>query len=194
MSEFNSAPLLRISIPALERLRQLYAFGYTNSEMAEIINQEFGDIQYDTFTASRVKDTILNNKELFRSAQMELGLKCREDIQNQIAAMFAVVGKKEIFMVQVFADKLQAALESLQNLDLDEIDPETGNYTNTARIFVLLEMAEKFQAKIAKIVGTDTLRSIEEYRAKMAIKSEADSKVNQLIPEFGRNVTPTKFV
>lgn len=185
----------RVSVPAMERMKQLYAFGYSNSEMSEILNQEFSDIEFDTFSPNRIKDTISVNIEEFNRDKMKLTLKCQEDIQLQIQAMFSVVGTKEILMVEVYAEKLQNALTSLRDLDLDEIDEDTGNYKNTARIFVLIEMAEKLQSKIAKIVGTDALRDIEIYKAKMAIKSEADNKQGGLIPAFGREVNSgTRFL
>jgi hypothetical protein len=91
-------------------------------------------------------------------------------------------------MVSVYVNKLRQALNQLADLDLDERDDE-GNYKNTSRIFVLIEMAEKFQGKIAKIVGTDALREIEVFKQKAEAKAKADADKGGLLPSPAKGRT-----
>ena len=189
--------LTRVCVPSRERLKQLYAYGYSNTEMAEIMNQEFSDIEFDTYNAKRIKEVIQFNLEEFVEFRSQMQGKCVEQIQKQVKLMFEATKDVELVMVRVYVKKLQDAMESLDNLDLDEIDDETGAYKNTSRIFVLIEMAEKLQSKIAKIVGTDALREIEIYKAKVALKAESDNRVGHLMPAFGREVEAnqaTRFI
>jgi len=180
-------------------MKQLYAYGYSNTEIAEIMNQEFGDIEFDSYTPKRIKETIQTHLEVFIQFKAVLTGQCIEQVQTQVKMMFEATKDVELVMVRVYVKKLQDAMEALDQLDLDEVDPETGAFKNTSRIFVLIELAEKLQSKIAKIVGTDALREIEIYKAKAAIKAEADSKIGNLIPTFGRDVSEgsggiTKFL
>jgi len=170
-------------------MKQLYSYGYNNTEIAEILNQEFSDIEYDSYTTKRIKETIQGNLEDFIEFKARLTGQCIEQVQTQVKLMFEATKDVELVMVRVYVKQLQDAMESLDALDLDEIDPETGAYLNTSRIFVLIEMAEKLQSKIAKIVGTDALREIEIYKARAAIKADADSKLGGLVPTYGRDVT-----
>jgi len=179
----------RVCVPSFERMKQLYSYGYTNTEIAEIMNQEFSDIEFSSYTTKRIKDVVQANLEEFIEFKIRLTGQCIDQIQNQVKLMFEATKDVELVMVRVYVKKLQDAMESLDSLDLDEIDPETGSYRNTSRIFVLIEMAEKLQSKIAKIVGTDALREIEIYKARAAIKADADSKLGNLVPTFGREVT-----
>jgi|SRR6478735_2612480 len=179
----------RVCVPSFERMKQLYSYGYTNTEIAEIMNQEFSDIEFSSYTTKRIKDIVQANLEEFIEFKIRLTGQCIDQIQNQVKLMFEATKDVELVMVRVYVKKLQDAMESLDSLDLDEIDPETGSYRNTSRIFVLIEMAEKLQSKIAKIVGTDALREIEIYKARAAIKADADSKLGNLVPTFGREVT-----
>jgi len=178
-------------------MKQLYSYGYTNTEIAEILNQEFSDIEFDSYTPKRIKETIQYNLEEFIEFKTKLTGKCIEQVQTQVSMMFEATKDVELTMVRVYVKKLQDCMESLDALDLDEMTDD-GSYKNTARIFVLIEMAEKLQGKIAKIVGTDALREIEIYKAKAAIKAEADNKLGGLMPTFGRDVTggepATKFL
>jgi hypothetical protein len=177
-------------------MKQLYAYGYSNTEISEILNQEFSDIEFDSYTPKRIKETIQYNLEEFVSYKQVLTGQCRDQIQNQVKLMFEATKDVELVMVRVYVKKLQDAMESLDALDLDELNEE-GGYKNTARIFVLIEMAEKLQSKIAKIVGTDALREIEIYKAKVSLKQEADNKLGGLVPAFGREVeggAVTKFL
>src|SRR6478752_9948082 len=178
----------RVCVPSFERMKQLYSYGYTNTEIAEILNQEFSDIEFDSYTPKRIKETIQYNLEEFIEFKTKLTGKCIEQVQTQVSMMFEATKDVELTMVRVYVKKLQDCMESLDALDLDEMTDD-GSYKNTARIFVLIEMAEKLQGKIAKIVGTDALREIEIYKAKAAIKAEADNKLGGLMPTFGRDVT-----
>ena len=184
----NQGTNLRVSVPAYERMKQLYAYGHTNAQIAEILQQEFSDIDYNPLTVGAVKKLINMNQREMDSARMELGMRCREEIQKQTALLFCATQDVELTMVQVYVFKLQSVLDEMRNLDLTEVD-ENGNYKNTARMFVLLEFAEKLQSKIAKVCGTDALREIEAYRQKAQAKAEADQKGSQLLPARGRDVT-----
>jgi len=194
---YDMNTLTRVCVPSRERLKQLYAYGYSNAEMAEIMNQEFSDIEFDTYNAKRIKEVIQFNMEEFIEFRAKLQGQCIDQIQKQVKLMFEATKDVELVMVRVYVKKLQDAMESLDALELDEIDLDTGAYKNTARIFVLIEMAEKLQSKIAKIVGTDALREIEIYKAKVALKSEAENKLGHLMPTFGREVEAqqaTRFI
>lgn len=173
---------VRISVPAYERMKQLYAYGYTNAQIAEMLHQEFQDIDYNPFTGTTVKILIQQNIKEMERSRMELGLRCREEIQKQTALLFQATQDVELTMVQVYVHQLRKVLDEMRDLDLSEIDPETGNYKNTSRMFVLLEFAEKFQSKIAKVCGTDALREIEAFRSKAQAKAETESKGSGLLP------------
>ena len=175
----NAAPF---SIPAFERIMQLYAFGHTMDQIAEIINQEFSDIDYNNYTPSLINSIINENSEECEKFKMNVGIKCRNEVQDQVARLFSIVKDEEESMVEVFAGKMQQALQSLRELDLNELD-EDGNYKNTSRIFVLTEMVIKLQSSVSKIVGTDALREIEVFRAKARAKQEEEnSRSNGLLP------------
>jgi len=189
---YDMNALTRVCVPSRERLKQLYAYGYSNAEMAEIMNQEFSDIEFDTYNAKRIKEVIQFNMEEFIEFRAQMQGKCVDQIQKQVKLMFEATKDVELVMVRVYVKKLQDAMESLDALALDEIDEETGAYKNTSRIFVLIEMAEKLQSKIAKIVGTDALREIEIFKAKTALKAEAENKLGHLMPTFGREVEATQ--
>ncbi len=179
---------VRVSVPAYERMKQLYAYGYTNAQISEMLQQEFSDIDYNPITATSVKKIIqLNIQEMERS-RMELGLRCREEIQKQTALLFQATQDVELTMVQVYVHKLRQALDEMKDLDLGELD-DNGNFKNTSRMFVLLEFCEKFQSKIAKVCGTDALREIEVFRQKAQAKAEFEQKGSGLLPARGRDVT-----
>lgn len=178
---------IRVGVPAYERMKQLYALGYTVNQITEMLHQEFNDIDYNPIGAGSVKKLIQENSREFEIARMELGLQCREEIQRQTALLFRATEDVELTMVQVYVHKLNAVLEEMRNLDLAELD-ENGNFKNTSRIFVLLEFAEKFQSKIAKIVGTDALREVEVFRQKAEAKRQAEEKGTGLIPTHGRTM------
>jgi hypothetical protein len=177
----------RMCIPAYERIKQLYAFGYTNSQIAESLQSEFHDIEYNPMTVNNIKNIISENMSEFEAAKYELGIKCREEILQQTAMLFRATENVECEMVAIFVRKMRQALNQLKDLDLDETD-DMGNYKNTARTFVLIEMVEKFQKSIAKIVGTDALREIEIFRKKADTKF---NKENNLIPAFNRKDNQT---
>ncbi len=178
----------RVSVPALERMKQLYALGHTNSQIAETLHSEFQDIDFNPITTTIVKKLINVNIEAFEQARMELGIKCRDEVQRQVAYLFRATEDVELTLVQVYVKQLQSILEEMRNLDLQEIDPETGNYKNTSRMFVLIEFVEKLQSKIAKIVGTDALREVEVFRQKAEAKRQAEEKGSGLLPASGRTV------
>jgi hypothetical protein len=183
----------RVSVPAFERMKQLYALGYTNAQIAETMHQEFQDIDYNPITTTMVKKLIAANGPAMDQARMELGEKCRDEIQRQTAALFRATEDVELTLVSVYVGQLKSVLEEMRELDLQEIDPETGNYKNTSRMFVLIEFVEKLQSKIAKIVGTDALREVEVFRQKAEAKRAAEERGTGLIPAHGRTLdeTPT---
>lgn len=179
---------IRVCVPAYERMMQLYAFGHNATQIAEILHQEFADIDYNPITPSSVKKIIELNQTEFQIARMNLGLKCREKIQEQISVLFAGAQDVELAMQSVYTNQLRNVLNQLAEVDVGEQDEE-GNYVKTARFFVLLEMAEKLQSKISKLAGTDALREIEVYRQKAEAKQQAENDRNSLLPKAnGRTV------
>jgi hypothetical protein len=178
---YNSDAGIRVCVPAYERIKQLYAFGYTNSQILETIESEFSDIDYNSYSMESLKSLIKENKKEFDAARMEMGLQCREEIQRQIALLFNKTEKTECLMVEIYVNKMHKALEELRDLELDELDDD-GNFKNTSRVFVLIELVDKFQSKISKVVGTDALREIEIYRMKMEAKVNAEQNKGSLLP------------
>lgn len=178
---------IRVCVPAYERMMQLYAFGHTSAQISEILQQEFADIDYNPMSASAIKKTIEMNQSEFQIARMNLGLKCRDKIQEQIAILFNATEDVELTMVSVYVNKLRDVLNQLADTDIGEQDDD-GNYTQTSRFFVLLEMAEKLQGKVAKIVGTDALREIEVFRKKAEAKQQAESDKGSLLPRASGKV------
>ena len=178
---------IRVGVPAYERMKQLYAMGYTANQITEMLRSEFEDIDYNPISVTSVTKLIKSNVREFEVARMELGMQCREEIQRQTALLFRATEDVELTMVQVYVQKLNQVLEEMRDLDLAELD-ENGNFKNTSRIFVLLEFAEKFQSKIAKIVGTDALREVEVFRQKAEAKRQAEEKGTGLIPAHGRTM------
>lgn len=170
------------SVPAFERIMQLNALGHSFDQIAEVINQEIADIDYNTYSAGTISKILRENAETFETFKMDMGLKCRAQVQDQVEKLFSMVKDEEESMVEVFAGKMKEALTSLRELDLNELD-EDGNFKNTSRIFVLTEMVIKLQSSVSKIVGTDALREIEVFRAKARAKQEEEnSRSNGLLP------------
>lgn len=184
---------VRVSVPAFERMKQLYAFGNTNAQISEILQSEFHDIDFNQMTVTMVKTIIVENQDEFNKARAAMGDKCREEIQQQVAMLFKATRDVECVMVDVYVEKMESALAQLRELDLDELDEE-GNYRNTSRIFVLIELIDKIQTKIAKIVGTDALREVEVFRQKEAARREFSTE--KLLPPLanGREVPQTNFI
>jgi len=178
---------MRVCVPAYERMKELFALGYTNVQIVEALSHEFHDIDLNPLSQGSVRTIIELNQREFQIARMELGLKCREEIQRQTAILFRATEDVELEMVSVYVRKLREALKSMGDLDLSEID-EDGNYKNTSRMFVLIEMSEKLQSKIAKIVGTDALREIEVFRQKAEAKSKVEASSGGLLPAQGRTL------
>lgn len=167
----------RMSIPAFERLKQLYAFGHSITHMVEILSKEFGDIDYNPLTVDILKIIIHKNKEELERDRLTLTQDCRDHVRRQIARLFDLVQQSECRMVEVYVKKFDTLINQLSALDMDERDEGTGAWKNTSRCFVLLELIDKIQGKIAKVVGTDALREIEIYKQKMAAKAEAEDNV-----------------
>jgi len=172
---------MRCHVPAYERMMQLNALGHSVGQIVEILDQEFKDIDFNPYTVESVQKIMTENRAQFDEVKRNLGLKCREEIQEQTARLFAIVKDEEVLMVEVFANKMRQALTSLQDLDLNEKDDD-GNYKNTSRVFVLTEMIIKLQSSIAKIVGTDALREVEVFRAKARAKREEEGDSTGLLP------------
>jgi len=179
---------VRVCVPAYERMKQLYAYGHTNAQIVEILSQEFKDIDYNPINAYGVKMLIADNSREFENARMELGLKCREEIQHQVALLYRATEDVECVMVKVFVDKMFVALDELADLDMAEKNDD-GNFVNTSRMFVLIELATRMQKTVAKIVGTDALREIEIFRKKAQAKMDAESQGGSLIPTQARGRT-----
>lgn len=187
---------VRVCVPAYERIKQLYAFGHTNAKILDIVNSEFSDIDYNSFSLQSLKKLINNNLQEFEQARMELGMQCREEIQRSIAQLFLATGDVECVMVDVFVKKMRAALDELMDLDMQEKDDD-GNFKNTSRTFVLIEIVERLQKSVAKVVGTDALREVEAFRQKAMIKAQIAEENDGLLPATGRSFdsTPTtKFI
>ena len=184
----NASSTFRVCTPAYERMKHLYALGHNAAEISEILHQEFMDIDYNPCTPAMVKRIILDNKNNFEQFRMELGLLCREEIQKQTARLFDKVQNEELDHVDVFVIKWKEARDELRTLDLSEMD-EDGNFKNTSRIFVLIELCDKLQSRVAKIVGTDAIREVEIYRQKAAAKAEAEQNKGNLLPPLAKGQT-----
>ena len=181
---------VRVCVPAYERMKHLYALGYTNAQITEVLKHEFQDIDINPISVGSISVLIKKNAREFELARMELGLKCRDEIQRQTAILFRATEDVELEMVSIYVKKLRQALNEMGDLDLSEMD-EDGNYKNTSRMFVLIEMSEKLQSKIAKIVGTDALREIEVFRQKAEAKRQAEASAGGLIPAHGKTIDAT---
>lgn len=191
-------PDVRVCVPVYERIKQLYAYGYSNALICETVNTEFQDVDPSPTSAHSVRTIIRENQAEMEKAKLQYGIKCRDEIERQIELLFRATEDVEVLMVSVYVNKLRDVLKSLAELDLEELTEE-GGYKNTSRIFVLIELAEKFQSKIAKIVGTDALREIEVFRKKAEAKQNAENNKGGMIPPpievNGKDVTPqTTFI
>lgn len=195
----DSKSTRRVSMPCYERMKHLWSLGYNTNQILEVITQEFGDIEFNAIAHKTVKQIINDNTRDFELARMELGLRCRDTLQRHTALLFEITQDKELLMVQVYNRKLEAILQELNSLESDEIDPETGNFKNTSRMFVLIELADKLQTKISKLCGTDALREIEIFRKKAEAKALYENNKNMsMLPTAGRVVdgqeAATKFL
>lgn len=177
----------RISVPAYERAKQLYAFGLNVTQITETLKQEFEDIEYNPISQHVVKNMLKEHRSDFELARLELSTYCKEDLQRHTALLFDAVQKDEFNLVAVLSKRLRDVTEQLADLDIDEKDDD-GNYKNTSRFFVLFEMADKLQTKMAKITGTDALREVEIFRQKALIKAESEQAKGALLPAHGRTV------
>ena len=189
----------RMSIPAFERLKQLYAFGHSITQMVEILSNEFGDIDYNPLTVDTLKIIINKNKEELERDRLTLTQDCRDHVRRQIARLFDIVQQSECRMVEVYVRQFDKLINQLADLDMDARDPSTGAYLHTSRCFVLLELIDKIQGKISKVVGTDAMREIEIYKQKMAAKIEAeglDPSAGALPPirEANGSIKKTKWI
>lgn len=184
----------RICTPAYERMKYLYALGNNNTQIVEILSQEFTDIDYNPISPRTVKEIINKNKAEFERYRMELGRLCEEDSRRALAEMSRIVQNAEIDQVDVFSIQWKSARDELRTLDLSEIDDD-GNFKNTSRIFVLIELCDKLQSKVAKIVGTDALREIEIFRQKAEAKMEIEKNGGGLLPSAkGQTIEATTFI
>lgn len=172
---------IRLSIPTLARLRQLYCFGHSVTQIVGILQQEFSDVDVNPITPTSIKKYIDENRNEFEAERLELANECRDHVRRQIAHLFSKVEAKECRMVDIYVQKMDQALDQLLNLDFDAKDAN-GNYINTSRHFVLFEIIEKLQSKISKIVGTDALREIEIYKQRMEAKANAEKDGSGHLP------------
>lgn len=179
----------RINVPVYERVKYLYALGYTDGHIAKMINSEFDDIELYSMNPEIIRMLRSENKEDFDNTKNELATRCRESILETAGVLYNVTSDKEMKMARVYAMQLDKILDALGDLDINEIDEDTGSYKNTSRFFVLMEMAEKLQTKAAKLTGTEAIREIEAYRMKMQAKVQAeDSRGAGLVPSVGKTV------
>lgn len=187
----------RVCIPAFERIKHLYALGYSNGAITQTIVDEFQDIEPSPITQENVRRVITNNKEDFENYRIELAESCRKSYKTHTIALFEITQKNELRVVEVYNDKITEALNELATLSLGEQD-DKQNYLNTSRIFVLMEFIEKFHKKASEFIGTQAMREVEIYRQKMAIKVSGDTKINGLTPAYGdieaEQVMPTRFL
>jgi len=144
-----------------------------------------------------INGMIKDNREFFNQRRQEMSVICQNEVQQSAAVLFKRSSKAEILMVDTYVDQLNSAMKELRSLDISETD-EDGNFVNTSRIFVLIELADKLQSKVAKVAGTEVMREIEAYKMKMAIKADTESAANNPLPAYGpgsemRSATPTKF-
>jgi len=184
----NASSTFRVCTPAYERMKHLYALGHTAAQISEILHQEFMDIDYNPCTPAMVRKVIEQNMNQFEQSRMELGILCRKEIEKQTQLLFNKVQSEELDHVDVFVIKWKEARDELRTLDLSEID-EDGNFKNTSRIFVLIELCDKLQSRVSKIVGTDALREIEIFRQKAAAKAEAEQNKGNLLPPLAKGQT-----
>jgi len=178
----------RLSVPAYERMKQLHAYGWTDSQILETLHQEFQDIDHNPINKRTLEKIYTDNKEEFKRARMELGLKCREDIQRQTALLLKETQNTELLLVQTYNRQLRSVLEEMAEINLQEKDEETGNYKSTSRMFVLLEFSDKLVTKMGAITGSAALREIEIFRAKAEAKRDAEQKGSGLIPAHGLRI------
>lgn len=176
---------MRCSVPAYERIKQLYALGYSDTQISNAARGEFDDIDPNELTPSVITSIRSSNSEDFDKSRMNLGLACRDKIQEHQKFLFVASQGAELRLVKVYVHKINSALAELDELDLQELTEE-GGFKNTSRFFVLLEIVTKLQTTIAKLVGTDAMRDIEIYRQKMEAKLQAEKGSGVLIPVHGK--------
>jgi len=180
-------------IPLAERVIFLYNNGFDESEIAVSVCEEFSDIYPVEINENDIYRILKKNKVKLMAARESMSLYCRNEIMKQTASMYNKVATVENELVNTFADKLRQVLAELAEINHEELDEE-GNFKNTSRVFVLIELAEKLHNKSAKVIGTETMREIEAFKMKAQIKSETDNSSNTLVPAHARDVTKTKFL
>lgn len=171
----------RFSAPIMERIGFLYANGNSNDEIWMIVSQEFNDVVGFPITFEMVRTVVSKNQEYFKRKRKEMGEIFQKDIECHAVGLLEKTKKKEEKMVTVFADKMDEALDQLGSLDLSEQD-DKGNYKNTSRAFTLVEFVDKLQTKISKITGSDAMREVAVFRAKLEAKNESDSGGSMGLP------------
>jgi hypothetical protein len=186
----------RACVPAYERVKHLYALGYSNGQIAQTIADEFQDLEASEISHAWVREIIKNNREAFDKYRMELSSICANQQKTHTINMFNLTQSRELRVVEIYNAKISDALDELQDLSLNEQD-EKGNFKNTNRIFILMELIEKFHKKCSEFIGTAAMREIEIYRQKMEIKSKSE-KVGGLVPTYNEDGTKevgnTKFI
>lgn len=193
MSKFydTASPLAtRLNVPMTERIKQLYVFGRSPSQILDIVKAEFEDIEINPITSNFIKDTIMVNRESFERGRLEYAELCRNELKEQVAFLFKKTQQVENRMVEVFSNKLNEALTIFAGLDLEEKDDD-GNYKQTSRFFLMMEACDKLQTKIAKVAGTEILRELEAFRQKSEIQAAlVAAKANGgMMPAHGRTVS-----
>jgi hypothetical protein len=185
----------RTNVPAGERIKQLYIYGYDTVLITQIVNNEFEDLMATPFNQKMVEQVLRHNREELDALKEEYKLDCRGYLKSNHEEIFTRAANVEMKMVHVYETKLQGILDALMNLDV-ELQDEDGNYINTYRTNVLIELATKYQNMIGKLSGTDQLRDVEMFRKKVVIKKkvegEGDSENNMI--DVSKGVIDVKFI
>jgi hypothetical protein len=183
----------RICIPARERIKYLACFGYTHGQITDIINTEYADLQPSPISGRTIKGMLVTMTDEIEEQRKELALHCREELKIHLEALFRKTQQAEHVLVDVYERKMREATTSLDALDLEEKDDD-DNYVNTGRVFVLLELIDKFHIKMAKLVGTEAMRDIEVFRQKADIQAAAKDKGDGLLPAIDVGSGNTNFL
>lgn len=156
----------RFSAPIMERIGFLFGNGMTNDEIFMTVSQEFSDTLAYPITKESVRTIITKNKPFFLERRKQMGEMHLAAIQGHALSLFEATHVREHKMVEVFNRKMDELLISLASLDLDEKD-DKGNFTNTNRAFVIIEMIDKLQTKCAQITGANAMREVAIYKLKL---------------------------
>lgn len=188
----------RVCIPVFERIKHLYALGYSTGSIAAQMDVEYSDVDVSIMDKAAIKRIIEFNRAEFDHYRLKIADACMNSNFEHTVTLYNITQHEEQAIVSEYNRKVAEALSELSDLSLCEQD-EKGNFKNTARIFVLMELIEKFHKKCSDIIGTQAMRDLEIYRQKMELK-DANTKKGGLLPSMsqpGENkdlASPTKFL